>query len=40
MVGAGVELELEGQECRGSPGVGMFQIEEEGTVVLNSCQLC
>lgn len=35
----GVELGVLVQECRGSVGLGMSQMEE-GTVVVNSGQLC
>lgn len=39
VVEAGVELGVLVQECRGSLGLGMSQIEE-GTAVVNSGQLC
>lgn len=39
VVEAGVELGVLVQECRGSVGLGMSQMEE-GTVVVNSGQLC
>lgn len=39
VVEAGVELGVLVQECRGSVGLGMSQMEE-GTAVVNSGQLC
>lgn len=39
VVEAGVGLGVLVQECRGSLGLGMSQMEE-GTVVVNSGQLC